>query len=228
MDTVSLEVQSRDTNVKAKDLLKEGLIPLEYYGRGIVNKHLQVEYQAFRRAYNTAGNSTVIELLVDGKDKIPVLVHGVMQHPITNTYTHIDFIHVRMDEEVHAKISLEFTGTSLAVKDLGGTFMSNIDELEVQCLPKDLVHSIEVDISPIEDFTHQITVADVNVPDNIEVLNSPEDTVATVVPPRIEEEPEIEETEEGEEGEEEAIEGEEGEKPEGPEEKSEGGEKSEE
>ena len=78
MDIVTLEIQTRDKNIKAKDHLRQGQIPVEFYGRGLENKSLKVDYQTFRRLYNKAGSNTVVELNVDGKEKVNALVHCVV------------------------------------------------------------------------------------------------------------------------------------------------------
>ncbi len=187
MDTIELEAQTRDKGAKSKDLLKEKFIPAEYYGRGVENKSLQMDYQTFRRAFNKAGTNTIIDLKIDGKAH-KVLVHDVQYNPVADTFTHVDFINVKMDQEIHTKIPLEFVGTSIAVKDFSGTLMSHLEEVEVKCLPKDLVHSIEVSIEPLVDFHTNIRVKDLIVPPGMTILNEPEDVVVTAMAPRVEEE----------------------------------------
>lgn len=213
MDTISLDVSTRDGAMKAKALLARDLIPLQFYGRGVENRSLQVDYQSFRKVYRVAGNNTVIEMNIDGKEKINVLVQDVQYDPVKDTFKHVDLMNVRMDEVITAKVPLEFVGMSLAVKEMSGTLMPHLNEVEVKCLPKDLIHSIEVSIDPIVDFNSFVRVKDLVVPEAVEITNDPEDVVVTAVPPRVEEEPEVEEVggEEGEAAEGEAAEGEAGE-----------------
>jgi len=187
MDKVVLDVQARDKGLKAKELLRRNLIPAEFYGKGVNNKSFQIDYQSFRKAYNAAGGNTIMEINIEDKEKINVLVHDVETDPVTDKYIHIDLINVKMDQAIHTNIPLNFVGTSLAVKDENGIFMAQISEIEVKCLPKDLVHNIDVNIESIVDFTVHICVSDLNVPKGMEVLNNPEDVVAMVAPPRKEE-----------------------------------------
>lgn len=189
METVVLEVKSREAQDNAKDLRNDGMIPIEYYGRGVENRSLKVPYQAFRRVYKVAGASTIIELKIDDKDTANVLVHEVDFDPVTDDIIHVDLVNVRMTEELHTSIPLEFVGMALAVKDLSGTLTTHLTELEVKCLPKDLVHSIQVSLEPLVDFHTFIRVKDLQVPANIHVLNGPEDVVVNVAAPRVEEEP---------------------------------------
>lgn len=189
MDFVQLTAQKRDRNLSARIVRLNSMIPAEFYGEGKQNISLQMNYQNFRKAYVAAGENTVIDLTIEGQNSpLKVLVHEVQRHPVTDKIIHVDFMDVRMDKEVHTHVPLEFVGESKAVKDLSGTLMTNITELEVKCLPQYLIHSIPVDISVLEDFHSSIHVKDLSVPSDIIVLDDPEQTVASVQPPRVEEE----------------------------------------
>jgi len=188
MDKITLEAQTRDTAIKAKDLFAKGFVPANFYGKSVENQEFQVEYQALKKAYKQAGGNTIIELKVDGKKILNVLVHDVQYDPLTDVLRHVDFINVRMDQEIHAEIPIKFVGISLAVKDEGGTLTSNIDTIKVKCLPKDLVHVLEVSIEPLVNFHTSIRVKDVIIPNGITVLTSPDEVVATVVRPHEEKE----------------------------------------
>ena len=197
MDTMTLEVQLRDKNLRAKDLLNQNLIPLEYYGRGVENKSFQVDYQTFRRLFRVAGTNTIIELNVAGKETVSVLVHDLQRDPVTDNIKHVDLINVRMDQEIHTKVPVELTGTAPAVKEQGGILMHHLHEVEIKCLPKDLVHSFSVSIDSLVDFHSFVRVKDLEVPEGINILNGEEDLIATVVAPRVEEEATTEEGAEG-------------------------------
>jgi len=187
MDKVIFTAQTRDKAVKAKNLRKEHLIPAEYYGHGVKNMSLQMDYQAFRKLYKKAGSNTVIDLEIDGEGMKNVLIHNVSSHPVTDAYTHVEFINVRMDEEVTTTIPIRLEGQAPAVKDLAGILIQNLDGIEVTCLPKDLVHEIVVDIAGLVDFNSSITVADLKIPVGITVLDEPDASVAYVTEPQEEE-----------------------------------------
>lgn len=187
MEKVSFTAQPRDKSVKAKVLRRKNLIPAEYYGRNVENMSLQVGYQDFRRLYKKAGSNTVIDLEVEGKGMKNVLIHNVEVHPVTDQYIHIEFINVRMDQEVNTNIPVRLEGTAPAVKELGGTLIQNLDEVEVTCLPKDLVHEIVVNIESLVDFNSSITVADLKVPAGITIVNEPDASIAYVTQPQEEE-----------------------------------------
>lgn len=191
MESVSLVVSKRDTSIKSRDVRLQGMIPAECYGVGRDNVSIQMDYQDFRRAYKTAGATTILDLKVGGDLSIPVLVKDMQYNPVSDQITHVDFIAVQMDKVLHARIPLEFVGVSLAIKDLGGVLVANLHELEVKCLPKDLVHSIKVDITPLVTFAETIHVKDLVVPAGLTVVSDSKLMVVTVSPPNEETEEEL-------------------------------------
>lgn len=226
METIELPVQVRDLSKRAKDLRRDGRIPAVYYGHGQKNLSLEIDYQAFFRVYRDAGESTIIDLKLEGSTKpLKVLVQDTQVDPVSDKFVHVDFINVKMDEEITTKVPLGFVGEASAVKDLDGILTTNKNEVEIKCFPQNLPSQIEVDISSLVDFHVVIKVSDLVLPSGVAILDDAEGVVATVTAPREEEEEE-EVPVEGEEAEEEAKEGEEAEAKEG--EEKEGEEKAEE
>ncbi len=189
MDQANLTVQTRDKAVKAKDIRKSGLIPGEFYGSGAENQSFQVDYQTFRRLYRKAGENTVINLTVEGGKDAKALVHRVDYHPVTDDIEYVELINVRMDQEVTTNVPVHLEGTAPAVKEMAGVLIQNLDEIEIRCLPGDLIHEVVLDISSLVDFHSALHVSDIKVSDKIEILTDSELTIATVSAPR-EEEPE--------------------------------------
>jgi len=181
-------------NKKVKILREKGLIPAVVYGHGFSSQNLEVEYLAFQKIYELTGGSELVDLQIDEREPIKVLIYDVQTDPLKDRFIHIDFYKVKMTEKIAAEIELEFVGTSSAQKELGGVLVKNLDKIEVKCLPQDLVHKIEVDISSLKTFDETVCVKDLKVPYQIEVLNKEDEVVARVMPPRTEKE--LEELEE--------------------------------
>lgn len=191
--THALAVQSRTE--KAEDLRAAGQIPGVLYGPEIEPVKVSVEYNTFKKMLDEAGQSSMIDVTVDGKDAIPALIQDLQYDVVKDQITHIDFRQIKMGEEMAATISLEFVGEPPAVKMLGGTLTLGAREVNVKCLPKDLVSSIEVDLSVIADFDTTITIGDVKLPAGMTVTDEPSTTVATVAAPLTEDQ--LKEMEEG-------------------------------
>lgn len=175
---------------KVRTLRKQGKVPAVVYGHGSSSLALTVEALELARAYREAGESSLVELLVEGSgsNRKNVLIHDVSRDPLTGAILHADFYEVKMDEKLTATVPLTFTGEAPAVKNLEGTLVKNIHELEVEALPKDLPHDLSVDVSKLETFEDHITVADIALPPGVRVLADPAEIVAVVVAPRVEEE----------------------------------------
>lgn len=189
MDQYALDVQTRDLSQRAALIRREKLIPAVVYGHNFENAHLQMDYQTFRRIFEKATYSTIINLAVDGANTVPVLVHQVQYHPVTDEIVHVDFYKVNMNEKVTTHIALEFIGESNAVK-LGALLNTNKQEVEVSCLPSDLVHNIEVDLTPLAEIGDIIRVADIIVPEGIEILDGEEEPVVSAIEAKVVEEEE--------------------------------------
>lgn len=178
--TINLSAQIRKVPTTTLNTQRVGgLISAEVYGKNQENTHLFVERSVLEKVLAAAGESSLINLTVDGKNPINVLIHGVQKHPVSDRITHVDFYQVDMKRASHFKIPLMFIGESKAVKEQEGTLVKSIDELEVSCLPGDLIHEIEVNISALENIGDVIRVKDLIVPEKITVKNDPEETVVS-------------------------------------------------
>jgi large subunit ribosomal protein L25 len=184
---MDLNVQKREKLGKSVRVLRrEGFIPAELYGRGMENAHLSVGAKDFSKLLKEAGTSTVVNVVLGGK-KTPVLIQDVGKDYLTGEVQHVDFYAVKMDEKIKAKVPLEFIGVSLAVKDKGGILNKVMSEIEVEALPLDLPHKLEVDLSKLDDPNKSLYVKDIVVPDKVRLLVDAGTVVATVAPPIAEE-----------------------------------------
>ncbi|MCX6809634.1 MAG: 50S ribosomal protein L25 [Candidatus Berkelbacteria bacterium] len=171
-----------------KNLRKDGKVPAVVYGHSMKPESLEVDQKIFDKIFSEAGSSSLVDLAIDSQSPTKVLIHEPQLNPVSGEAIHIDFYKVRMDEKIKTEIPLEFIGESEAVTALDGSLVTNRDNIEVECLPTDLVPNFEVDLSRLKTFDDSITVADISVPSSIEVLTDPEELVASVEAPRSDEE----------------------------------------
>lgn len=185
MEKIQIEAQGRDPKTDiSKKLQEKGLIPAELYGHGLDNLHLSINQNEFEKVLRKAGESTIIEIKAPDGSVHNVLIHDVQKHYLTTAPIHVDFYEVKMTERLTATVALEFTGESDAVKVLGGTLVKVLSEIEVECLPADLPHNIEVDISSLKTFADTVEVKDLKVSDKVEVKTDADELVVKVQPPR--------------------------------------------
>lgn len=189
MDSIILKGEKREVQgKKVKSLKSKGVLPGILYGPEIKNISVEVNLLEFNKVYGKAGESSLITLKIDSKE-YPVLIYETKRDPLTNNFIHVDFYQPILTEEVEASVPVVFEGESLAVKDLGGTLIKEVQELKVKALPQNLPHEIRVNINVLKTFEDEILVKDLKLPENVAISKNPEDVVAVVTPPqKIEEE----------------------------------------
>lgn len=173
----------------SKDLYtsrKQGLVPAVMYGHGTAPQMFWVQYLGFSKLYEKAGESSIIEVTPEAGKVASVIISDVQRDPLSNRFTHIDFFQVRMDEKLEARIPLQFVGEAPAVREMGGILVKPVEEILVSCLPKDLPHSLIVDLSVLNTFEDHIQIKDMQIPAGVEVLMDDDATVALVEAPRTE------------------------------------------
>jgi len=120
----------KDTGKKVEKIRKQGMVPAVLYGPTIKSQSLEIDLKEFEKIYKEAGESSLISLTL-AKENFLVLIHAVEINALSQKPIHVDFYQPRLDEEIEATIPLVFEGEAAAARDLGGTLVKNIHEVEV-------------------------------------------------------------------------------------------------
>lgn len=180
-----LKTQKRDVLGKKTRLLRrEGLVPAEVYGRGIENLHVMVPLKEFVSLYRTAGSHTIITLTTE-TDKIPAVIAEVSRDPLSDEILAVDFHAIKKGEKVHAKVPVIFSGIAPAVK-AGFVVVEVVREIEIEALPEDLLHKIEVPVEKLEKPGDSVAVKDLSISSSIK-LHIPTDAVLATVREHVKE-----------------------------------------
>lgn len=171
---------------RLNSLRREGVLPAVLYGPGVEPIPLAVSVKDFEKVLSEAGETSIVEVRVEGGSAHSVLIHDVAKDPLTLQPIHADFYAVRMDRPIEAKVPLEFFGDSPAEKNEGGIVVKVRHELEVRALPKDLPHAIAVDLGQLAAIGGKIHVKDIVLPAGVSAASNVEEVVALVLPPRSE------------------------------------------
>jgi large subunit ribosomal protein L25 len=177
-----------DLGRRAKRLFASGKIPAVIYGRGTEPQAIQVVRNDFRKLYRAAGSSSLIDLTVAGGSAVKALIQEVQVNIISLEPAHVDFRQIDMKEELTVDVPLRFTGDCKAVKELGGTLVTPFDTIQVKCLPANLPHDLEVDITSLAAFDDELTVASIKVPPGVEILEDAASVIANISRPLTEDE----------------------------------------
>lgn len=224
---VKLAAEKREESGKgpARRARARGRVPGVVYGSDLNPVNLSVDSNDLWHVLHTdAGMNVLVDLKVDGEEYL-TMPREVQRDIIKGTLLHVDFIQIDRNKPIQVNVPIHLTGEAEGQKE-GGVVEHQLWEVQVEVLPLQVPESLEVDITPLE-MHDSLHVSDIQVPQHVTVLTSPDETVVTIIPPPVLEipEPEVEEEEllEGEEGE--LVEGEEAE---AAAEEGEGGEPSEE
>jgi len=182
----SIIVQKRERG-EAGQLRAQGFVPGVVYGPERKPVSISVKLSELEKLYNAAGESSLIDLSVEGeKESAKALIQDLQRDVVKGAITHVDFRQIQMGVEMHVSIPLNFVGESMAVKEQGGTLVEVIDIVNVKCLPKNLVGSVEVDLGVLKTFEDSIHVKDIILPEGIVATDNPDNLVVKVTPPLTE------------------------------------------
>ena len=187
-DSTSLKVTPREPGHSraTRRLRRTGEVPGVVYGGGKDPVSFQVNERTLRYALRDAG--AVLELDVDGGEGGPVVVKEVVHHPVSGVTMHVDLLRVRLDVKIQATVVLELTGTEDAAGvKLGGVLEQPMRELNIEALPNDIPDAITHDVTEME-IGDILTVDAITMPANVELLDDAETVVATLSPPRLQDE----------------------------------------
>ena len=156
----------------AREIRKEGNIPAILYGRGSEPLPLVVRPDELKQALsNSAGANTVLELEVEDSDqpqrKLSILKE-IQKDPIKDRVIHIDFFAISMEKKIRVDVPVKIHGRSEGERK-GGKAEKLIRSITVECLPKDIPDSIDIDISGL-DLGGYVDVAGLGLADGVKPL----------------------------------------------------------
>jgi large subunit ribosomal protein L25 len=186
-DTVTFQAESRTAERKSDltDIRENGFIPAIVYSKGQDGQTVKLNEHNFEMMLkHHSGENLIIDLEVDGSSAKHVLIKEIQHHALSNRILHVDFHEISLNRMIKVMVALELTGTPEGVTTGGGTLDVQTREIEVECKASDLVEQLEVDVSGLKIGDH-LTVGDVTLPADYELLTPADQSVATVLKPRV-------------------------------------------
>jgi len=188
MDFSPIDVQIRSTTGKgpARRLRAAGRVPAVLYGHKQDPVMLDLSPRELLATMDKEKKrNTVFALKVSGEgakpEEITAMVKEAQIDAIKQTISHIDFIRVSMDEEVHVTVPLYLNGNPKGVV-LGGTLHQDLHELALAAKPNAIPARIDLDISGM-DLGSVLHVSDLPLAEGVRSLLSEKDPVASVSAP---------------------------------------------
>jgi large subunit ribosomal protein L25 len=191
MSETALVVESRATTGKGavRKLRAAGRIPAILYGQGKESVPLTIDPRALEKVLRAGGANALLDLTVEGRPELgsPVaLVKELQRHPIRGTIVHADLYQVDLTRTVEVEVPVHLVGKAKGI-DFGGILEHSLREIALECLPRSIPASIEVDVSNMEvgDVIH---VRDLVLPPGVSLMSDPDLGVVHVALPAAEEE----------------------------------------
>ena len=180
----TLTATKRSKADKLAIVRNNGMVPAVVYGVRVENTMISVTAIDFDKILKIAGESSTIVL--DIKDekgtstKVDVLIHDMQVDPIRGFPIHVDFLAIDMNKTIEVTIPLEFIGVAPGEKE--GILVKTLHEVEIEALPKDLPHSLSVDVSVLAAIDDQIHVKDLVLPAGVKMITDENEVVALIAP----------------------------------------------
>ncbi len=211
---VTAELRTERKKGHNRRLRAAGRIPAVVYGHE-EPASLSVDGVEFGAQVKSLSESGIVALKIGGSTR-DVIIKDYQMDQITGRILHLDFLEIEKGKVFRTHVPVHIHGSAPGVRE-GGILEHNLYDLEIECLPKDLPEEVNVDISTLESG-HSIHVSDLDIPDEVRVLTSADQTVVSITFQKTV--TVDEELEEGAEGEVLGEEGESAEKAEGSDEES--------
>jgi large subunit ribosomal protein L25 len=158
---------------QVKQLRNNGWIPAVIYGRSepVI---IQLEAKPLRRLLRQTGSTQLLDVTLQGQTRT-VLAREIQQHATRGDMIHIDFYEVDMKANITSDVELVLVNVK---PSSDGVIVLDMTHLHIECLPEYLVSHIDVDASLIKSPDDVIHVADLTLPEGVEILADPELAVA--------------------------------------------------
>jgi large subunit ribosomal protein L25 len=210
---LTAESREQTGTSESRRFRRGGKVPAVLYGAGKDNQNLLLDHlEVLRNLEVEAFHSAVITIKTAGGDEQAIL-RDVQMHPYRPQVQHVDFQRVSATETLRMKVPLHFIGgdASPGVKVQGGIISHLMNEVEIACLPSQLPEYLEVDVSELN-LHESVKLTDIKLPEGVELLalahGGEDQTIASVLAPKVIEEIEEEAGVEAAEAEAEAAEAE--------------------
>ncbi|MBN1964504.1 MAG: 50S ribosomal protein L25 [Anaerolineae bacterium] len=180
-EAITLEAQPRAVIGKqVRQLRAEDIVPAVIFGPRLdASISIQVPRRVLRETLLEAGSTNLIEITVNGQ-MYNVLVRDVQRDVIRGDLLHVDFYHVALDVKITTEVRIHFAGEPELVASGQAMLITPGSTIEVECLPGKIPGHLELDLTRLAEIGDYLTVADLAVPDDVEVLADQDEVLARI------------------------------------------------
>lgn len=199
MQRIELGARPRDIiGKRVKHIRREGLVPAIIYGPQIEPIPIQLDAHELTSTLQRAGANRLITIDVDGSEHV-TLARDVQRDVLSRDVIHVDFQEVVLTETITSDVPINLKGTPSIVERGEALVNQMLYSIEIEALPTDLIPSITLDVSDLEEIDDAILVSDLDVPDTITILTELDEMIVRISAPEMDVEALEEEIEAAEE-----------------------------
>ena len=163
------------TGKKVKQLRAQGYVPAVLYGTEVKAMKLQIAQRDLEPILRDAGTTNLISVQIGQKgDDHTVVVRDVQYEVVHRAVQHVDFMQIVAGSKISTEVSIVLVGETSMI----GTILQDLNSVQIECLPSELISLIEVDITSLALPGDTITVKDLRVPDSVTILADDDQLVA--------------------------------------------------
>lgn len=190
IETSGLSAKTRKVSgsTQSRRLRRDGQIPGVVNGDNGKSQLIAMNSHDFEFfMHHHTSENIIVDLAIDGDKPQKVLLREVQHDPLTGQALHAEFVEISMTRKMRVRIPVVLKGEPVGVTQEGGVLEQLIREVEVDCLPGDLVEGIDLDVSALK-LGKSLSVADLKVSEKLTIVTEKNIAVAAVSAPREEEE----------------------------------------
>ena len=187
MEQIQVEAFIRNQSGKgpARTLRRSGQIPAIFYGPETQPIPLYVRQMDLEKIFKKhSGENLFFQVQLKGEhqeESRTAMLKELQSDPVSRAYLDVDFYEVSLTKELEVDVGLRIVGKSKGVEK-GGILQEARRDLQIRCLPRNIPEFIELDISGL-DIGDSIHVRDLKLSEELRILNDPQTTILTIVPP---------------------------------------------
>jgi len=189
MEMRELTIQKRASVGKgeAKRLRRAGQVPAILYGVTQPVNVAVVPRDIYRLIHGREGSTQLLRVsFADSGESRMAIIRDIQYDPVSENLVHVDLQEVAMDRPIQVTVAVHHVGDAVGVKDTSGILEMILREVQVSCLPGNIPQVLEADVTRLA-IGDVLTVKDLVAPEGVRILNDPNQAVATVAPPAVEE-----------------------------------------
>jgi large subunit ribosomal protein L25 len=196
--------QGLGTNASRR-LRAQGFVPAVLYGESMESTPLVLSKKDIVQIMRLeTGENTIFKVAVES-EAYDAMIKELQVDPATDELQHVDLIRISMDKPIRVAVPVVHRGEPVGVKTEGGFVDFVTREIEIECLPREIPESLEIDIAELH-INQTFKVQGMAIPAGVKVLTDPNTVLVLISMPHKEEEPFPGEKPEGEVAAEEAKE----------------------